>query len=333
MRASPNRSVVCRQPVFISLILLALFMAILLAGAGLRRARLNRSGQAAYPAEGLAINFLDVGQGAATLLSYGNEHFLIDSGDAAQFPGLWAQLAPKLQGELKVILATHYDADHIGGLASLLEQVRPQLLLGPDYAGDTETYQELQTAMLALQLQLTVPDRGYRFSLGRAEVQLLVPPAYDYQDDNDCSLAAMITLDSIRILIMGDQSSQREAELIAEGRDLKADVLLLAHHGSAYSSSAAFLAAVRPTFAVISCGQANDYGHPAAQTLERLAGQGVRLFRTDLQGAVYCMSDGQKLYWDKTPIELPEQAETVFSRRTLDIGGISGYNIIRGLIR
>ena len=312
MKASLSRRSVCRQPKTRSIALLTLTSACLLLALGLWTARLNGAEAVSYPVEGLELNFMDIGQGAATLLSYGAEHVLIDSGDAAHFPELWQQLDPRLQGQLKVVLATHYDADHIGGLAGLLEQVRPLLLLGPDYISDTETYEALQTALLTQQLQLTVPDRDYRFSLGRAEVRLLVPPDYNYQDDNDCSLAAMITLDSIRVLIMGDQSSQREAELIAEGWDLKADVLLLAHHGSAYSSSAAFLAAVKPAFAVISCGKDNDYGHPAASTLERLARQGIRLFRTDVQGAIYAVSDGQKLYWNKTPIVLQEQAETVF---------------------
>jgi competence protein ComEC len=105
-------------------------------------------------------------------------------------------------------------------------------------------------------------------------------------DVNENSLVVLVQYRTLRALFMGDAGFQSEQRLLSQGVDLRADILKVGHHGSAYSSSAAFIEAVHPRIAIVSVGRHNLFGHPAPSTLETLRVAGASIFRTDQCGAV-----------------------------------------------
>jgi competence protein ComEC len=112
-------------------------------------------------------------------------------------------------------------------------------------------------------------------------------------DINNNSVVLRLTFGHIAMLLTGDAQSEAEARLLSHGgADLHADILKVGHHGSAYSSTPEFLAAVHPKIAIISCGLHNVFGHPSPQTLAALTADGIRTYRTDLDGGVSTISDG-----------------------------------------
>jgi competence protein ComEC len=140
--------------------------------------------------------------------------------------------------------------------------------------------------------------RGESFDLGpTAHVRILAPEqpliSGTSSDINNNSVVLRVEFGHIAMLLTGDAQSEAEARLLSHGRaDLRADILKVGHHGSAYSSTPQFLAAVRPRIAIISCGRHNVFGHPSPRTLAALAATGAAIFRTDLNGGVSVIIDG-----------------------------------------
>ena len=125
----------------------------------------------------------------------------------------------------------------------------------------------------------------------------LAPNADSYADLNSYSIVAKLTCGQKSFLFTGDAEADSEEEMLHAGYDLRSDVLKCGHHGSSTSTSAAFLQAVQPTYAVISCGVDNDYGHPHRETLDKLNDAGVQIYRTDEQDTILavCDRDGRHL--------------------------------------
>lgn len=109
------------------------------------------------------------------------------------------------------------------------------------------------------------------------------------------------TFKNTKFMFTGDSQSSNEAAMIANGYDLSADVLKVGHHGSRTSTSNEFLSKVNPKYAVISCGKNNDYGHPHAETMQRLQAKGVKVYRTDEEGTIVCTSDGNIISFGCNP--------------------------------
>jgi len=140
-------------------------------------------------------------------------------------------------------------------------------------------------------------QRGESFDLGPStRVTVLEPESPlitgSSSDINNNSVVLRVTFGKIAILMTGDAQSEAEARLLAHGDDLRADILKVGHHGSAYSSTPAFLAAVRPKIAIISCGLHNVFGHPNPQTLAALRAIGATVYRTDLDGGITIDTNG-----------------------------------------
>jgi competence protein ComEC len=133
------------------------------------------------------------------------------------------------------------------------------------------------------------------FNLGNAQCTVLAPNSATYQDMNNYSVVIKVVFGSNSFLFTGDAQTQSEQEMLARGYNLQADVLKVGHHGSDTATSPAFLAAVKPKYAVIEVGAGNDYGHPHAITLQKLAAAGVTVYRTDLNGNVTITSDGSNI--------------------------------------
>ena len=255
-----------------------------------------------YSQEPLEVHYIDVGQGSATLLKSGRHAMLIDTGDSDQGTKIQLYLTKQGVENLDYLVLTHPDADHIGGAPVVITKFGIGQLFLSNYEKDNKTTQKVRDAMQYKGLTASDCQVGDTFALGNASFTIL-GPAKEYADSNNASIVIMVQNGNNRFLFTGDCEAEAEADLIASGADLSADVYLAGHHGSDTASSQAFMDAVSPTYAVISCGEGNSYGHPHAEVLNRFRSMGIQVFRTDEQGSVVAESDGTGITWNCAPSE------------------------------
>lgn len=259
----------------------------------------------------LEVHFLDVGQGDCTLLLCDGYSMLIDAGNNDK--GTYVQNYLQKQGitKLDYVIGTHPDADHIGGLDVILYKFDCDTIILPNVTNDTVTYRDVVAAMESKQYQTTYPVVGTTYELGSASFTIVAPNANYGSNLNECSVGILVQNGDNRFLFTGDAEENSEADMLRNGIDLKADVYKVAHHGSNTATTEEFLEAVGPTYAVISVGGGNSYGHPQAEVLNRLRAHGVSVFRTDEQGTLVASSDGTTITWNCSPDESWKAGENV----------------------
>ncbi|MDD5751161.1 MAG: MBL fold metallo-hydrolase [Candidatus Peribacteraceae bacterium] len=235
---------------------------------------------------------LDVGQGDAIVLrSPSGKHILVDAGpDASVLSGL-GHVLPYFDRHLDLVIITHPDTDHLGGLPEVLRRYDVSaLLITPSALADDNT-----TATRALIAQegsrIIFPDPARDIDLGDGLLlNLLWPPPHQgalrTEDPNDLSIVLRAETPSGSLLMMGDLPEQEEEMLLAQGIPATADFLKLGHHGSKTSSSKVFLNAVHPSLALISVGKENRFGHPSPEVLARLQELGIPMRSTAEEGMI-----------------------------------------------
>lgn len=224
-----------------------------------------------------AVHFIDVGQGDSALLLSGGQAVLIDAGTAESGAAVVRYLEELGVTELYGAVATHPHADHIGGMAQVIEAFPIEhFYLGPE-TQNTATYSGMLDALEEAGVQPVIPADGDELVFDSGASLTFLGPADDVPKSNlnDRSLITLFRAGDQDVLFMGDAESAAEKSLLAHHPALTCDVLKVGHHGAATSSSEEFLQAVRPSTAVISCGVDNDYGHPSDQTLQNLSLAGV----------------------------------------------------------
>lgn len=245
---------------------------------------------------GLNVYFLNVGQGDAIYIELpGGKNALIDGGPSrAATGGLASFLAEKKVAHIDNVVLTHPHSDHYNGL----QYVFSNLTVGSFYdtrldnsgAKGDETIRE---QIAALGVKTVYPAAGDNLNWSAPGVEVKVFNACDKplaskqsETINNCSIMMKLSYNGSSVLFTGDVEGEREAELAAHyGSALKSDVLKVGHHGSKYSSTSPFLAAVKPARAYIEVGK-NNYGHPTQDALGRLLAAGAKIFRTDLDGTL-----------------------------------------------
>lgn len=256
------------------------------------------------PAGALEIVALDVGQGSAILVrAGGGARLLVDGGGSpgSDYPVGERRLLPQLRslgvGRLDLVVLTHPDADHGEGLEAALEALPVGRLVLPG----EDCGHPLARRLAASAARRGIPTEGwwagYGESLGGLRLEVLAPARDSVCGGNDESLVLRVDSEGGALLLPGDIERAGESSLLARGAGLGARVLVLPHHGSAGSSSEAFLEAVRPELVLVQAGRANPYGHPDPGLLEELRRRRVRVYRSDRDGVVRArlLADGRLL--------------------------------------
>ena len=236
------------------------------------------------------VHFIDVGQGDATLIDCGTTEVLIDGGDNAAGSTVVSYLKPYVDGKLDYLIATHPDADHIGGLDDVLRAYQVGTIIDSGCPATTRSYRDYLTAAQNEAGASISYSRSVHYDLGRNSALYLIDTGSDWDNANDNSVVCQLIAGNVQVLFTGDMTQDVEKARLGLFGDI--DVLKVGHHGSAYSTSAGFLQVVRPEYAVISYKVGNDYHHPAKSALRRLLEAGATIYGTGKSGSVVLTTDG-----------------------------------------
>ena len=263
----------------------------LFAGSGFRGASTTPGGQ-------LEVHFIDVGNADCMLVRQGSSAILIDAGEKGDADTILNYLHQQGVERLNLVIATHPHADHIGSMARVIQAFPIDTFLlayMPKSATPTSAvYLSMLQALDEKQVSVRQAQPGDTLELGEARVEILAP-LEQTSDPNNMSVVTRVTFGQRRFLFMGDAETPVEQALLERGTELKADVLKAGHHGSKTATSAAFLRQAAPTYAVLTCGEGNSYGHPHKETLQLLEKFKVRIYRSDIHGHIVFITDGKEL--------------------------------------
>lgn len=271
------------------------------------------------PDENLHVVFCDVGQGDATLIIKGNFQMVVDGGPSGEkLLSCLGDHLPFWDRKIEVVVNTHPQKDHLGGLDELLERYEVKRLVINGVFGGGKDAERLRKLVGERGVEVVLPKAGDVLRMGVLQFDILWPeermgseqawnvkgPTLDMgvaavlgknTDVNEISVVGMLRYGEFEVLLTGDIGEGEEKKLLRSGRLVDVDVLKVAHHGSKYSNSEEFIRKVSPEIAVIQVGK-NHFGHPTKEVLDMLAGLKVRVFRNDLDGTVEIVSDGKR-YW------------------------------------
>lgn len=245
----------------------------------------------------LIVSYIDVGQGDSIFIEFpGGKTALIDAGEAENVSAVISYLRQRNCDEIDYLICTHPHSDHIGGMSKVLSTFSVGEVYMPRVEHTSKTYEKLLNQLNNLGLPVYTAKAGAVLSVEpEVEFVMMAPVSGDYDELNDYSAVLRLTYGENSFLFTGDAEKVSEKEMLGSGQDLTADVLKVGHHGSSTSSHQAFLDAVNPTYAVISCDGNNEYGHPHKKVVKRIDNSGITIYRTDLHGTIMAISDGQRI--------------------------------------
>lgn len=255
----------------------------------------------------LRVTFLDVGQGDSILVQTPSGRALLvdgggvpgsrlDFGERVLLPALLHRGVRRLDG----VVLTHAQADHCGGLPAVCRELRVGYLIDPALPPECPEAQELIDVAARRRIPRYRAEAGASWLLDRhTRLTILHPPeprlTATQDDGNNNAVVLRVDYGRTSMLLPGDIEAEAEAHLVQAGMPVGVDVLKVAHHGSRTSTGEAFLERAAPRVAIVSAGRNNLFGHPSREVIRTLASRGVLLWRTDVDGAVEVVSDGQNL--------------------------------------
>ena len=271
----------------------------------------------------LKVDFLDVGQGDAALITFPNgETLLVDGGGKVSFSKIYVQgeddepelfepdaqrigeavvsefLWEKGYSQIDYILATHADADHLQGLTDVAKNFRVRAAFFGRMPAKDANFAELYEVLEKKKVELVKLGRGNNFAVGGVNIEVLFPEKDDSPQaasNNNNSLVLRLVFGNKKFLLTGDIEKETERKLLQSPGFLQSDVVKVAHHGSRTSSTGEFVAATRAKFAIIPVGRESRFGHPHAEVIERWRNSGAKILTTGERGTVSISTDGRDL--------------------------------------
>ncbi|ABX43904.1 ComEC/Rec2 family competence protein [Lachnoclostridium phytofermentans] len=250
----------------------------------------------------MKVHFIDVGQADCILVENNNKYMLVDGGNNDDKDVILDYLNRLGVKEFEAIIMTHPHEDHIGSIDTVIREFKVKKIYAPKKEHTTKTYEDVLNAVIETGNTLNAPKSGEKFNFGAVTVTFLAP-SRDYGNNlNNWSIGIKVSNGKHSFVMCGDAEKEAEEDMLATKLDLSADVLKLSHHGSDTSSTKEFVKAVNPKYAVISVGKGNTYGHPSKSTIKMLKNNKIKYFRTDEQGTIVMISDGDQLTCNVSPI-------------------------------
>lgn len=244
-----------------------------------------------YPdrSEGVSVSFIDVGKADAIFITCDDYNILIDAGEDYKADRVISYLKRYNTEKIDLLISTHPDNDHIGGMSSIINEFEVESFWQSDIdenvISQTSAYKNMITSLENKNVNTEYKEAENTYSLGDLTFTVL-SPGKKYDDTNNSSLIIRLDYFDTSFLFMGDAETEAEQDLINNYQDtLKADILKVSHHGSNNGSSYEFLQLVSPRYGVISVGD-NTVNLPNKACIERLESNNIEILRTDLQGTV-----------------------------------------------
>ena len=249
-------------------------------------------------ADAMRVTVFDVGQGDAIFLEFpGGAQALIDGGPSSAVLAKLGRRMPVWDRSIDLVVLTHPHADHLAGLVEVLKRYEVGMVIESGVWYEPTYYDEWQRLIKEKNIRRVVAGGGMRVQFSSDAYLAFLSPVRSYEgaklhNVHEAMVTALFAYGAGRMLLMGDAELGVERELAAAGYLSDVDVLKAGHHGSKTSSSAPFMRAVTPEYAVVSSAKGNRYGHPHTEVMDRLESFGIRVMRTDRDGDVVFESRG-----------------------------------------
>ena len=247
----------------------------------------------------LTVVFLDAGQGDAIFIEAPNgNQVLIDGGPNKSVLRQLSKVMPFYDRSIDIVIATHPDKDHIGGLPDVLQRYTVDFILESGAKNDTGISRAFESAILQNKIKRIFAKREMAITLGDDVFLNILFPDRNVSEveSNTASIVAQLVYKNTEFMFTGDSPKTIEEYLVfLDGEKLRSDVLKVGHHGSKTSSSESFVGYVSPEYAIISAGADNSYGHPHKEVVEILNQFGSAILNTKDNGAIVFKSDGENI--------------------------------------
>lgn len=249
----------------------------------------------------LTVAFLDIGQGDAIYIEAPNGiQILLDGGPNKSVLAELGSVMPRYDTSLDIVIASHPDKDHIGGLPAVLERYTVGAVMEPGVDHTTEVYREFERIVEEKEITNILARRGMRVVIDKERgifLDILLPDGdVKNWETNDASILARLSYGKESFMLTGDLPQGRERYAVSlDSAGLHSTVLKLGHHGSRTSSSLEFLNATAPEYAVVSAGKDNQYGHPHKEIIDRVSALGIPILSTAEEGTIIFETDGRTL--------------------------------------
>jgi competence protein ComEC len=238
------------------------------------------------PQPDFQVHFLDVGQGDSILVFFPDgKTMLVDGGKREMGKTVVQYLKDQGVSTLDLVVATHPDADHLGGLLEVLDKIKVKAVLDNGVSHTTETYSDYLRLLRDKNIPVSIAKEGQLLDLDkRVKVEVLNSGGAN-EESNEASIVLKLSMCTIDFLLTGDAEAKQEAEMV-QTYNMEAEILKVGHHGSSSSTSTVLLDEVKPKVAILSYGLNNSYGHPHKEVMNRLNQWGTNMYSTAQSGSI-----------------------------------------------
>lgn len=250
----------------------------------------------------LQVSFLDVGQGDSIYIkSFNKTDILIDGGRSGD--RLLTELSSVMSSfdnSIDVLLITHPDEDHTGGLVSVLNDYKVGAIFISGNFGDNINYNQILKIADKKKIPTYLARAGTNIYLDKDVLFEILSPNkdVDFAESNNTSVVGRLVYKNSEFMLTGDAYTEIEESLVSTGKKIDSDILKLGHHGSKTSTDFEFLKKVNPEVVIVSAGENNSYGHPHKIVMDRVKSLGIKSLATYDLGTITFLSDGEKIYLD-----------------------------------